>query len=128
MIGNFNNYLNAFTDWNMVLDEKGGPNHVGNFCDAPIMVDTVKDEIYVHNSYYYIGHFSKYVKPGAKRIGCSKHNAGLSAVAFKNPDGQIAVVVLNTQDKEMEYNIRIDNKISQVKSEPHSIVTYLINE
>ncbi|MEE1049711.1 MAG: glucosylceramidase, partial [Clostridia bacterium] len=72
MIGNFNNYCNVFCDWNLVLDEKGGPNHVGNFCDAPIMADTVNDKVYIHDSYYYIGHFSKYVKKGARRIGSSK--------------------------------------------------------
>ncbi len=126
MIGDFNNYCNAFTDWNMVLDEKGGPNHVGNYCDAPIMVDTKNDDIYIHNSYYYIGHFSKYVQRGAKRIGFSKYTDDISVTAFKNPDGRIVLIVLNTQDKEQEYNIRINNMTALVKSEPHSIITYII--
>ncbi|MDD4688848.1 MAG: glycoside hydrolase family 30 beta sandwich domain-containing protein [Eubacteriales bacterium] len=128
MIGNFNNYLTAFTDWNLVLDEQGGPNHVGNFCDAPIMVDTKKDKIHIHNSYYYIGHFSKYVKKGAKRIGFSKYTNDLSVTAFKNPDGQLVVIVLNDKDVEKTYNIRIDNHTSKVTSQPHSIATYLIEE
>lgn len=128
MIGDFNNYCNAFTDWNMVLDEKGGPNHVGNYCDAPIMVDTKEDKIYVHNSYYYIGHFSKYVKRGAKRIGLSKYTEDLSAAAFRNPDGSMIVIVLNNKEKEYKYNIRIDNKTCEVLSDPHSITTYIIEE
>jgi O-glycosyl hydrolase len=62
MIGNFNNYCGAFIDWNLLLDETGGPNHVGNFCDAPIMADTKNDIVEIHSSYYCIGHFSKYLK------------------------------------------------------------------
>jgi glucosylceramidase len=127
MIGNFNNYLTAFTDWNLILDEKGGPNHVGNFCDAPIMVDTRTDEVHVHNSYYYIGHFSKYIEKGAKRIGSSCFTRDIAVAAFKNPDGQLVVIVLNTKDEAQQYNIRINDKVSLVTSEPHSIVTYLID-
>ena len=128
MIGNFNNYLTAFTDWNLILDEKGGPNHVGNFCDAPIMVDTRTDEVHVHNSYYYIGHFSKYIEKGAKRIGSSCFTRDIAVAAFKNPDGKIVVVVLNDKDDDIEYNIRINDTVSKVKSEAHSIATYIIED
>jgi len=84
----------------LVLDENGGPNHVGNLCDAPIMIDTKNDKIYVHDSYYYIGHFSKYIKKGAKRIGSSSYSKDLETVSFKkgvyavdNRDGDVAFKV-----------------------------------
>ncbi|MGE5612899.1 MAG: glycoside hydrolase family 30 protein [Bacillota bacterium] len=69
MIGDFNNWQEGWLDWNLVLDEKGGPNHVGNYCDAPVIADTRTQELYYNISYFYIGHFSKFVKPGATRIG-----------------------------------------------------------
>ncbi|MFP3360219.1 glucosylceramidase, partial [Planococcus sp. SIMBA_143] len=62
IIGDLNNYLEAWIDWNIVLNEEGGPNHVGNYCDAPVIVDTKTGEVHYNSSFYYIGHFSKYVK------------------------------------------------------------------
>lgn len=67
MINDFNNYTEGWIDWNLVLDEKGGPNYVGNYCEAPIMLNTETNEVIYNISYYYIGHFSKYIKPGAKK-------------------------------------------------------------
>lgn len=128
MIGNFNNYCNAFIDWNLLLNEKGGPNHVGNFCDAPIMADTENDKVFVHDSYYYIGHFSKYVRKGAKRIGSSRFNDKLETVAFKNPDGSIVSVVLNRTDDDVEFSLRINGKLINTKAEAHSIATYIIED
>lgn len=125
MIGNFNNYCNIFCDWNLVLDENGGPNHVKNFCDAPIMADTINDEFHIHDSYYYIGHFSKYVKKGAKRIGSSKWTYELDTVSFKNPDGSIVSVVLNMTDKDRDFCFCINNEMVQAKAEAHSISTYI---
>lgn len=125
MIGNFNNYCNAFIDWNLLLDETGGPNHACNYCDAPIMFDTRSGEIVIHDSYYYIGHFSKYVKRGAKRIGCSKFTKNLETVAFKNPDGSVVSVVMNATEKEISFAFRIRGKIVSATAEPHSIATYV---
>ena len=51
-------------------------------------------------SFYYIGHFSKFVKKGAKRIGSSKWNHEIDTVSFKNPDGSIVTIVLNMTDKD----------------------------
>ena len=127
MIGNFNNYCNSFCDWNLLLNEKGGPNHVGNFCDAPIMADTQKDEVIVHDSYYYIGHFSKYVAKGAKRIGSSKFNGNLETVAFKNPDGSVVSVVLNRTDDDMKFTFRIGGQQVDCTAEAHSIATYIFS-
>lgn len=126
MIGNFNNYCNIFCDWNLLLDEKGGPNHVGNFCDAPIMADTKNDKVYIHDSYYYIGHFSKYIQKGAKRIGSSKWSDVLDTVSFKNPDGEIVTVVLNRSDKDEDFSIFIGTERADCKAEAHSIATYII--
>jgi glucosylceramidase len=71
MINDFNNWAVGWTDWNILLDETGGPNHVGNFCFAPIHADTRTGQLIYTNSYYYIGHFSKFARPGAKRILCA---------------------------------------------------------
>lgn len=127
IIGNFNNYCNAFCDWNLLLDSEGGPNHVGNLCDAPVMVDTQTGEVHIHDSYYYIGHFSKYVKKGAKRIGSSRWSTELETVSFKNPDGSIVSVVLNTTDNDIDFTFKIKENLIRGKAEAHSIATYIFN-
>lgn len=127
MIGNFNNGCNIFCDWNLVLNEEGGPNHVGNFCDAPIMADTDKDEIHIHDSYYYIGHFSKYIKKGAVRIGSSKWTPLLDTVSFKNPDGSIVTIVLNATDTNKKFSINVNDSVVETIAEAHSITTYLFD-
>ena len=125
MIGNFNNGCNGFYDWNLILDETGGPNHKNNFCDAPIMADTVNDEIIIHDSYYYIRHFSEFVKKGAVRIASSKFTDKIETVSFKNPDGIIITVVLNASDTDFDINIRINEAVITSKLEAHSISTYI---
>lgn len=125
MIGNFNNGCNMFCDWNLLLDENGGPNHVGNFCAAPIMADTKNNVVHINDSYYYIGHFSKFVKKGAKRIGSSKWTYEVDTVSFKNPDGSIVSVVLNMTDNDKAFFFCIDGEIVKAKSEAHSIATYI---
>ena len=96
MVNDFKNWVCGWIDWNIVLDQEGGPNHVGNFCDAPVIVDTKTGAVTYGPSFYYIAQFSRFVHPGAVRIGSSGGPAGLESVAFANPDGGVAVVVLNT--------------------------------
>lgn len=128
IIGNFNNFCSSFCDWNLLLNEKGGPNHVGNFCDAPIMADTRTDTVYIHDSYYYIGHFSRFVKPGAVRIGSSVWNSSIKTVSFKNPDGSIITVVLNATDESHDFKFRIEGKVFSGSAEAHSIATYIFEK
>jgi len=126
MVNDFNCGTVAWTDWNVLLDENGGPNHVGNFCFAPIHADTKTGKLIYTNSYYYIGHFSKFIKPGAKRVSCSSNRDKLQATGFKNPDGSIAVIVLNISDKPLNYFLWINGKAAPVKSLAHSIQTIIL--
>ncbi len=124
MINDFNNWTVGWIDWNMMLNQTGGPNHVGNYCDAPIIANTDTDEIYYENSYYYIGHFSKYIEAGAVRIGCNSNDCGkLEATAFKNPDGSLVVIVMNSNDHDVDYSICIEDLGTNIQALAHSIVT-----
>lgn len=126
MINDFNNGTVAWTDWNILLDEKGGPNHVGNFCFAPIHADTKNGSLIYTNAYHYIGHFSKYIKPGAKRIAASSSRAQLQTTAFQNTDGSIAVVVMNTTNTKLPYSLWLNGNTAATESLPHSISTLII--
>ncbi len=123
MIHDFNTGAEGWTDWNILLDEKGGPNHVGNYCFAPIHADTRTGQLIYTNSYYYIGHFSKFIRPGARRVAVAPSRSMLLATGFVNPDGSVAIVVMNQTAKASEYHIRVGTAELTVQSRPHSIQT-----
>jgi glucosylceramidase len=123
MINDFNDGTVAWTDWNILLDEKGGPNHVGNYCFAPVHANTKTGELTYLSSYYYIGHFSKFIQPGARRIASSPSRSQLLSTAFLNPDGSVAVVVMNPGEKAASYSLWVNGNAAEVNSLPHSIQT-----
>lgn len=125
MIGDLNNWTEGYLDWNLVLNEQGGPNHVGNYCDAPIIADTKEDRLYYNSSYYYTGHFSKYIQPEARRIGVQTEATELQITAFENPDHSIAVIVMNEEEKEQNFILRDGNKDVEVSIPAHSIQTLI---
>jgi glucosylceramidase len=123
MINDFNSGTVGWTDWNVLLDETGGPNHVQNFCFAPVHADTRTGELIYTNSYYYIGHFSKFIQRGARRIASSPSRSPLLSTAFLNPDGKVAVVVMNKTEQKIAYFLWLDGQAAEVESLPHSIQT-----
>jgi glucosylceramidase len=127
LVNDFNNGTVAWTDWNILLDENGGPNHVGNFCFAPVHADTKTGDLIYTNAYYYLGHFSKFIRPGAKRVIASSNRTDLQTTAFINKDGKLAVVVLNLSDKEIPYKLWIKGEAAAANSLPHSIATLIVD-
>jgi glucosylceramidase len=126
MLTDFNNGTDGWTDWNVLLDEKGGPNHVGNFCFAPIHADVNTGKLMYMSSYYYIGHFSKFIRPGAKRIVSAASRGQLITTAFVNKDGKLAVVVMNDSNTKVPYSLWIKGKAAHTESLPHSIMTLVL--
>lgn len=142
IINDLNSGCSLWFDWNLFLDIEGGPNHVGNNCDAPILIDTKTGEYALQSSYYYIGHFSRFIKPGATRIEnsllpCAVPSASdgqmgntFECTSFKNPDGKIALVVCNRNEEAVSYKLECNSQ--QVNNAPlfcpaHAIQTILID-
>ena len=126
IIQDLNKWAVGWVDWNLLLDETGGPNHVGNMCSAPIIADTRHDELLFQSSYYYIGHFSRYIKPGAQRILCSTTRDDLEATAFINPGGSIAVVVMNRTELPFKFLLHNERWTAPTIAPPRSIATFVI--
>lgn len=126
MINDFNNGTVGWTDWNILLDEQGGPNHVGNFCFAPVHADTKTGALRYTNAYYYIGHFSKFIRPGAKRVSTAASRSQLMATSFLNDDGRLVVVVMNQSNRPVNYKLWIGGKAAETASLPHSIQTLVL--
>jgi len=104
ILGDLNAFSAGWTDWNLMLDASGGPNHAGNVVDAPIILDTENRTVFYKNPMYYaLGHFSKFIVPNSVRIECNSTSSlapvvpPLEATAFLTPppDSHVVLVVLN---------------------------------
>ena len=124
MISDFNNYSEGWIDWNLMLNEIGGPNHVGNYCESPIMMNRKTKKMTPLPSYYYIGHFSKYVDVGSYRIE-TINTTKLDVVSFLTSNNKIVVIVLNKNDDDIETSFLLDDEIYKIKAKAHSIMTII---
>ena len=126
IIGCLNNYVQAWIDWNMVLDTKGGPNWANNWCLAPVIVDPEKDEVYFTPMYYTLAHFSKYIRPDAVRIGFKISDKDVMMTAAKNPDGTIAIVILNMNEKTKNLEISLGDRSVKFQINAQAIQTVIV--
>lgn len=125
MVSNLNRRTVVWIDWNLVLDETGGPNHVDNLCSAPILIDTTNDALMYQSLFYYIGNCARFVKPGAKRVLCAASRQDLEASAFVNPDSSVVTVVMNHTNAPIQFELRLDGACAATELPPHAIATYL---
>lgn len=125
LIGNLNQGLSTFLDWNLILDEEGGPNHVKNFCDAPFLYDTKKKELLQGNIADYLWHFSHFIEEGAVRIGVSRYTDDLEIAAFKQGE-KIVFVLLNQTKKKIPAYIRLQDRCVTIEALPESVATGVI--
>jgi len=125
MIGDMQNFCQGYIDWNLYLDNLGGPNHVNNVCDAPIILDIFPEKIILETSYFYIGQISKFVKPGARRIAHANANPALSTIAFANPNGEVVLIVMNASETDTAFETQLENKLESFTSPKRSIMTLI---
>lgn len=126
VLGDLNHGMIAFYDWNLLLDETGGPNHVGNLCHAPFLYDRTAKKLHPQLLQQYFWHFSHYIVPGSVRIGLSRYTSGLEACAFRRPDGVLAVVIFNAGAESAPVNLRLDGQLAGFTVGPRVIISGLI--
>ena len=126
MIGCLNNWVEGWVDWNMVLNKEGGPNLAKNWCIAPVIVDVESDEVYYTPLYYTMMHFSKFIRPGAKRIDYKLSDQDLLATAVRNEDGSIVIVVLNMTDDLKSFVLKLNNREKAIRIPSQGLQTILI--
>ena len=130
IIGNLNAGISSIFDWNMLLDEENGPFHWRegrNHCDSAIFYNKKEKALYYHPYYYFVGQFSKFIRPGAVRIGHSSYSPLLETTAFKNPDGTIAVVIYNNSSEEVPYILRLNGALLERMAQPYGVETVLLS-
>ena len=126
IIGCLNNWVDGWIDWNMVLDRQGGPNWKENWCVAPIIVDPEKDEVYFTPIYYTLAHFSRYIRPEAKIIGVECTDKDLMIAAAQNPDGTMAIIVLNQENESKKFTLIVNNAQKNIEIDGKAIQTIVV--
>ena len=127
IIGDLNHGMTAFYDWNLLLDETGGPNYVGNYCLAPFLFYRERRELVPQLLSRYLAHFSRHLVPGSLPVGCSSYCAELEATAWRRPDGSLAAVLLNRSGEGLPVHLRLCGQVSAFRIPARSIATAVIS-
>ncbi len=125
MINDFNNGTVGWIDWNILLDEKGGPNHAGNYCFAPVHANTATGKLIYTPAYYCIGQFSKFIRPNARRIASTSSRSQLLCTSFVNDDGSMVTVVMNQSEAPVRYRLIVGTKSADQAIPARAIQTLL---
>jgi glucosylceramidase len=126
MIGDINNWSAGYQTWNLVCDVSNlGPSDVNTKCPSPIMVDVAAQRVEYEPDYYYMTHFSRYVRPGAVRLKCSSDNINLQTTAFKNPDGAIVVLALNQTAAAISFKLKQGTQIVTPTIPAHAFIDFI---
>jgi glucosylceramidase len=125
LVNDLNRWTVGWIDWNLLLDAQGGPNHVGNFCSAPVLADAAGSALQLQSSYAAMGHFARFVQPGAQRVLCASTREALECTAFVNPDASVATVVLNRGDTAQDFVLRVAGHAHAAQLPPHALATFV---
>ncbi len=128
-------YTSAWIYWNMILDEKGGPWAVSEIHGNPdpnvqhpvVIIDRHSKQVTYTGLYYYLAHFSKFVRPGAIRVKTTGSLDGVRIMAFKAPDGKIVSEVINSTHDDVEIGVKFHEQVLRLKVPATSITTALWN-
>ena len=123
----------AWLYWNAILDETGGPwavspvhgNPDPNIQHPVVIINKMTHEVTYTGTYYYLAHFSKFVRPGAVRVQTGGHTAGIRAMSFLSSEGEIIVQILNSGTADSPVNLSYKGRTLQVNAPAHSISTVL---
>ena len=128
IIVSLDHWATGWVDWNIVLDQQGGPNHANNFCGAPIMIDTESRDVYYTPIYSVLAQFSRTIRPGDKALQTQASTAGLNAddlhfCATVNDTGLMSVQVLNTSAAPIQYKLQIAGEFAHLSIPENSVQT-----
>ncbi|HUI31647.1 MAG TPA: glycoside hydrolase family 30 protein [Candidatus Acidoferrales bacterium] len=127
VINDLNNWAVGWVTWNLLLDQDGGPRHAGGLEGANIVTaDLLTGDVIFNPAYYVFGHFSRFIKPGAKRIACTSNDDNLKATAFINTDGKIVTVIYNQNDCAEMFQLWVSGKVLKGRIPPNGVVSIIL--
>ncbi len=131
IITGMNHWLSGWIDWNIVLDKRGGPNHVGNFCGAPIMIDTESSYVYYTPVFSILSQFSRTIRPGDVVVETSLDiepdlKDVLISSASMSPQKKLSVQVFNSGKAPLDYALKIGKQAAEVTIPANALQTLVI--
>lgn len=126
LMGDLNHGMSRFIDWNLLLDADGGPNHVGNFSDAPFLYDISKKQLDIRPIFDIYRQFALAVPAGSRRIVSSSYTSDIESTAFIRPDDTLSAVLMNRSSEEKTVRLRLNDEICEFKLLPRSVRTAII--
>ena len=127
IINDLNRYTVGWIDWNLLLDERGGPNHVGNYCSAPIIVNTKTQDLLYQSSYFYLGHFSRFFSRGDKIVQCENTTSQLLSLSGINKNDKLTTTIMNKEEDSIPFLYDNGSEKKSYSIPPRSIIT-IIND
>ena len=125
IINDLNRYTVGWIDWNLLLDERGGPNHVGNYCSAPIIVNTKTQELLYQSSYFYLGHFSRFFSRGDKIVECENTTSQLLSLSGINKNDKLTTTIMNKEEDSIPFLYDNGSEKKSYSIPPRSIITII---
>ena len=119
----------GWIDWNLVLDERGGPNHQGNLCGAPVMIEPATGVVYRTPVYDVLAHATRYVRPGDRVVRTTVRGAALQpdelhAVTARSADGRwLTVLVFHRGTKALDYDVALPGRHARVRIPAQAVQT-----
>ena len=126
LMGDLNHGISAFIDWNLLLNEQGGPNYVGNYCLAPFLYDTKEKKLLSHLISQYFEHFARAAAPGSVRVAVSRYTDDIEVTAWKQPEGTLTGVLLNRAAEICPVCVRLGDREADLLLYPCSVASFRI--
>lgn len=126
IIGDINHGITAFYDWNLLLDEQGGPNYVGNYCWAPFLYDTAQQQLIPQLSQKHFAHLAHAITPGSARIAVSRYTDQIDVAACQRPDGKLGIVLLNRDAVQHPVILRTGGLGAALELPPYAIASIIL--
>ncbi|MDH3655979.1 MAG: hypothetical protein OEN21_17075 [Myxococcales bacterium] len=128
IIVSLDHWVEGWIDWNIVLDKRGGPNHVGNYCGAPIMIDVEAGHVCYTPIFYVLAQLSRTIRPGDRAVQASKHlddpeDDALHASATINSANLVSVQILNTTKHPIRYSLQISSQFAPLTIAANAVQT-----
>lgn len=124
IIGAVRNWSRNVLEWNLAATSDYKP-HTDGGCTSCLGAISIDGTAITRNvAYYIIGHASKFVPDGSKRIASNLVD-GLDNVAFLTPEGKKVLVVLNSDSQVKSFHITYRGKQVQTSLDAGAVMTYI---
>jgi glucosylceramidase len=130
LVGATRNWSKTVLFWNLALDQNHGPRNGGcQDCRGVVTINSVSKAITKNEEYVLLGHIAKFVEQGAKRIETPNTSGqDISQVAFKNPDGTIAIIAFNHKSETQKVQFKNGDNAFNYEIEGGMLVTFIIED